>query len=95
VGKRGSLAGFGEVSDEGNSKDKKIDEDVNNNINVNVNKIDDLLGNNKESSKVTGIYFDPDVLRVLDEISKGKKGAKTKIVNEAVKQFLKQSGYMN
>jgi hypothetical protein len=91
MAKKGTLAGFGAVSNEEEVEKKKININVNNNV----NSIDDLLGNNKEATKVTGIYFDPDVLKVLDEVSAGKKGAKTKIVNEAVKQYLKQNGYMD
>jgi hypothetical protein len=88
--KKGTLAGFGAVSGDSQSNNNNIN--INNNVN---SSIDDLLGANKEKAIVTGIYFDPDVLRALDEISKGKKGAKTKIVNEAVKLYLKQNGLMD
>jgi hypothetical protein len=84
--KKGSLASFNDVSDE-TPKEQNINVNVNNNIN-------ELLDTNKTKPIVTGIYFDPEVLSVLDEVSKGKKGAKTKIVNEAVKLYLQQNGLM-
>jgi len=79
--KKRTLAGFGEVA--------------NGNDNNNVNEdLETMLGMEKPKTILTGIYFDPDVLQALDSVSKGKRGMKTKLVNEAVKRFLTQGGYM-
>lgn len=89
MGKR-TLAGFDQVA--------KTNNNINDNDNVDVNNetLESMLGMKKEKPIVTGIYFEPDVLVALDLIStgKGKKGLKSKVVNEAVKRFLIQGGYM-
>jgi hypothetical protein len=86
LSKKRTLAGFSEVADS--------NDNVNINNNDNNEDLETLLGMGKEKPKLTGIYFDLDVLQALDKVSSGKKGMKTKLVNEAVKRFLKQGGYM-
>lgn len=84
MSKKRTLAGFGEVANQDN-----------NNVNINTNEdLETMLGMDKPKPILTGVYLDPDVLEVLDSLSKGKRGMKTKLVNEAVKRFLVQGGYM-
>lgn len=77
----------------------------NNNINVNNNNVDkesekdsisDLIRAGSKKKKVlTGIYFDEDVLAVLDRLSEqGGRGTKTRIVNDAVKKLFQEQGLM-
>lgn len=99
--KRKSLASFGEVANT-NNNDVNDNDNVNDNNNVNVNKenkksvIDEFLEvKPKKVMKPTGIYFDADVLRVLDELAtKGGRGAKSKIVNDAVKKLFQEKNLL-
>lgn len=85
MSKRRNLAGFGEVASQpGNNND-------NDNINVN-NNIESLF-TEKEKPILVGVYFDPELAKTLDEVSKGRpKGAKSKIVNEAVRKLFQEMG---
>lgn len=80
-------------------KDNNIDNNENNNTNVssdenNFDIINNIVNakNDKPKKILTGIYFDPDVEKVLNKLAKkGGKGAKSKIVNELVKEgFIKR-----
>lgn len=96
--KRGSLAGFMDVSDE----DEK--DNVNNNININVNDKININDNDAiqklmegtEAKELVGVYFEPAVAKALAKFSKGKKrGFKSELVNELTKKFLKDNGQLD
>jgi hypothetical protein len=81
-----TLAGFDEVAN--------TNINVNTNNNVNDDVIGDILGDKKEKVLV-GIYFDPEVAAVLDRVTKGgKRGAKSALVNEALKRILIEKGLL-
>lgn len=93
--KRRSLASFDDVANKNN--------DVNINVNVNdndgnktaVKKLNEIINVKKKEKVLTGIYFDADVLAVLDRLAEqGGRGTKTKIVNEAVKKLFQEQGLM-
>lgn len=92
MSKKRSLAGFVDVAtdiDIKNDNDININNDIKNESNI----INEVM-KKKETKKFTGIYFDPDVLAVLNRLSKGSKGAKSEIVNKAVKVLFEKEGYM-
>lgn len=79
--KNKSLAGFDAVASDNNN--------TNINVNDNDNVIENILGNQKAKSVLVGIYFEPEVAEALDQAAKkGGRGAKSKIVNEAVRRIL-------
>jgi len=81
LAKKKSLAGFDEVA-----KD-------NDNTNDNVN-IEDILGDQTPTKQLVGIYFEPDLAAALDRLSAGKRGAKSKLVNVAVREMLQSRGLL-
>lgn len=86
--KERSIAGFGEVAGGDTGKGSS-----NNNVNDNVN-INNII-QVEQKKELVGIYFDPDVKRILQEVTKsGGRGAQSKLVNEAVKKLFKESGLM-
>lgn len=83
MSKRRNLAGFGEVASQ--------KENDNDNVNVN-NNIENLF-TEKEKPILVGVYFDPELAKILDEVSKGRpRGAKSKIVNEALRKLFQEMG---
>jgi hypothetical protein len=75
---------------------------VNNNVDVNVNNdfLNDLVKEKpkKKSDSLTnsGIYFEEEVYKILMGLAKkGGRGAKSKIVNDALKVAFKNAGLMN
>lgn len=81
-----------------NENDKEIinvhnSEDINeyNNINDDTDYLDSLIEGTKKKSNqpvLTGVYLQKDILQVLDRLAKkGGKGAKSKIVNEALRKL--------
>jgi hypothetical protein len=90
--KRGSLASFNDVSDEGTNK-----KDINININVNVdndNIIDKLTAEKEIKKELVGIYFDADVEEALRKNFKKTRGLMSSIVNEATRRALQESGLL-
>lgn len=102
------LAGFNDVASKNNinknnniNNNNDIIENKNINVNDNVNNeggefIESLLGNEKKKDireNVRGIYFDEDVVKPLDKLGKkGGRGAKSKIVNDALRFYFKSKG---
>lgn len=85
-----SIAGFGEVA---GRQESQAAEPTNSNVNVNIN-INDLIGK-EEKKELVGIYFDADVKAVLDRLGKqGGRGAKSSIVNQAVRRLLQEQGLL-
>ncbi|MGG3805380.1 hypothetical protein [Metabacillus fastidiosus] len=88
------------INNDDNEKDNVIEnENINNNEyennivtdNINDNDyLDSLIEGKKKKSNqpvLTGVYLQKDVLQVLDQLAKkGGKGAKSKIVNEALRK---------
>ncbi|MDP4085787.1 MAG: hypothetical protein Q8934_14370 [Bacillota bacterium] len=80
-------------------------EDINNNVNIN-NKpqersyLDTLIeGKAKKSNEaetvLTGIYLQKDLSKILDSLAKkGGKGAKSRIVNEALRSIFIEKGLL-
>lgn len=100
---RKSIADFGEVSSnpivqEDNKKDNKEDikdNSVNDSIEDSKDFFDELKkGKKKEEKPVyTGFYADPDIAKILNKwAKKGGRGAKTKIINEALRMIFEQKG---
>lgn len=85
-------------------------ENINTNVNVNINEknnnaespgdyLDKLIeGNTKKKSNetvLTGIYLQKDISQILDRLAKkGGRGAKSKIVNEALKTIFEDKGLL-
>ncbi|MBA2873157.1 hypothetical protein HNQ85_003495 [Anoxybacillus calidus] len=101
--KNRDLAGFGEVAF--NNINKNINNNINDNINKSnieqnnddkVDFIDQLIEGTKKKSNnlvLVGVYLQKDVAQVLDELAKkGGRGAKSKIVNDALQQIFKEKG---
>lgn len=100
--KNKNLAGFGDVANI--DVNDNINSDNNNEvrtveIETTGNKegfLDQLIEGNqkkKKQAKVTGIYLEPEVEKTLDQLAKkGGKGAKSKIVNEALRLVFEQKG---
>ncbi|WP_265210324.1 hypothetical protein, partial [Bacillus amyloliquefaciens] len=72
------------------------DNNINHNNNHDHNNnddIDDIINNNNNNDHVQlGIYFEPAVVKALKPL--GKKKLKSKFVNAAVKQVLKDKGML-
>jgi uncharacterized protein (DUF4415 family) len=60
--------------------------DINNNINTDIIQ---QRPKYTETHKATMVYIEADLSAELDGYSKGKKGVKSKIINEALRQYLK------
>jgi predicted nicotinamide N-methyase len=93
-----SIAGFDDVASAGKNNDNNND---NANANVNVNNsdqdfLDKLLveGTKKKNDLVlVGIYMQPELASLLDALGKkGGRGAKSKIVNDALRKFFDEKG---
>jgi hypothetical protein len=93
-----SLAGFSELASEKGSN-------ANNNDNVNVNVetgdpdyIDKLLdeGSKKKDDLVlVGVYLQPDLAQILSRLGKkGGRGAKSRIVNDALQKLFSEKGLL-
>lgn len=90
--KKRSIAGFDEVAEEQNINSNN---DIDNNNDIKEDSIKNLLNLDKKKKVFVGIYFDPEIADWLDKLhSQEGKGAKSKIVNEAVKRLLKQEGIL-
>lgn len=76
--KKRTLASFDQVAE------------VNTNVNVNTNEELNKILQEKEKSVLVGVYLDPDIAEMLDRLAAGKRGAKSKIVNAALRNFLKE-----
>ncbi|MDU0078283.1 hypothetical protein SJY89_20280 [Bacillus velezensis] len=77
-------------------KDSEDDNNINHNNDHDHNNnddIDDIINNNNNNDHVQlGIYFEPAVVKALKPL--GKKKLKSKFVNAAVKQVLKDKGML-
>lgn len=88
MGREESIASFSDLANIDN---------VNNNINVNNN--DDVMSSvvkaPTKNKKPTGIYFDNHVLKVLHKVTKPHgRGAQSKLVNEVVKKYFIEKGFL-
>jgi gentisate 1,2-dioxygenase len=106
-----SLAGFNDFANVNENTNVNNDDNDNKNINVNnninenkeekepdyLNAIKDIVEKKpKKDMKPTGIYFDENVLKVLDSLAKkGGRGAKSRIVNDATKAAFIQAGLLD
>jgi hypothetical protein len=88
------------------NKDTNVNDKVNKDIDVNDNNKNDnqkdFLDNLIEGTKkrqpqriLTGVYLDPNIVKVLDQLAqKGGRGAKSRIVNEALEKVFKEKGLL-
>lgn len=83
--KKRSLAGFDSVASTRQEVEKT---DIVNNINI-----ENIININKKEKRFVGVYLEPDIAAELDRIAEGRKGAKSAIVNEALRRLLR--GGMN
>lgn len=60
--------------------------------------LDELLegdGKKKQGTTLTGVYLENDILKVLDQLAKkGGRGAKSKLMNEALRKLFTEKGLM-
>ena len=81
MSRKRTLAGFDTVAGTRESEPKEnnflIDIDINSIINI-----------NKNEKKFVGVYLEPEIAAELDRITAGRKGAKSAVVNEALKRIL-------
>lgn len=75
--------------------DANNDNDINTNASTN-DDINSILESNKKNEKVmAGIYFEKEVAKQLDKLSKkGGRGTKSKLVNAAVKKMLQEQNML-
>lgn len=93
--KKRNLAGFGDVANTNNNNNNNIN--INDNIDINSNKniIDNIINPTKQKKEMVGIYFDPDVADALERIGKsGGRGAKSRVVNDIIRAYLEQNGFI-
>lgn len=83
-----NLAGFEDVANNNINKN----DNININDNTNNNVIDEILSGKPKAKQLVGIYFDPEVAAALDRATGDKRGAKSALVNEAVRQLLQEKG---
>lgn len=106
-----SFSDLAEVNDNNNRNNNiNIDDNVNKNendnennnknidVNVNSNDVDDILSSitkTPANKKPTGIYFESDVLEVLQNLTKKLgRGAQSKLVNDVVKKYFIEKGFL-
>jgi len=80
-----------------NNNDKDNINDDNKDANISINDdINTILEANKKNEKIlVGIYFEKEVAKQLDKLSKkGGRGTKSKLVNAAVKKILQEQNMM-
>lgn len=82
MSKKRSLAGFDSVAST-RQEVEKADNNIVNNINI-----ENIININKKEKKFVGVYLEPDIAAELDRIAEGRKGAKSAIVNEALRRLL-------
>lgn len=71
--------------------------DVNNNVNDNGDYLDQIINSAKKKKsfeqKPTGIYLQEDISKILNDLAKkGGRGAKSRIVNEALRAVFTEKG---
>lgn len=66
---------------------------VNVNVNVNVNKSRKLKFEDKFSRAT--VFIENDLLQQLEKLAEKGKGEKTRIVNEALREWLKNNGHIS
>lgn len=93
-GKKRNLAGFGEVA----SNDESSNESNNNSNNESgTDDIVERINNKKrvvDTHPYRGYYLEKEVSDTIDRIAKGKKGAKSDLVNSILKNYFIKEGYM-
>lgn len=73
------------------SDDEHVNIDVNIDVNRNVNVQKKKRKFEERFSRAT-VYIENDLLALLNQISEGEKGEKTRIVNDALRAYLKHVG---
>jgi hypothetical protein len=106
-----SLKSFGEVANEdvnvkaNVNKEANINNNLKNDLDFNHNatnnftdELDDILSSKENKNKthiLKGIYFERDLAKAIDKVTKGKgKGAKSEIINAIVKKAFKEKGWL-
>lgn len=69
-----------------------VNDDVNDNTVVGIN-IDDYVYR-AEPKHMVGIYFEKDVYKWLKKLTKGKRGAQSRLVNAAMRKLFEDAGYI-
>lgn len=93
-----SLAGFGDVAhnqDEKKEEQKQVTE-KNSKMEANENSMitNIIKEQEKPAKKLVGIYFEEDVAQVLDKLAKNKKGVKSQLVNDIIKDAFIEEGFL-
>ena len=92
------LSQFDTIADSKEDTNVNVNDNVNDNIEI--DEVDRVIQNRKmkmaeKSTKPKGIYFEVEVSEAIDRITEGKgRGAKSDIVNAAVKQVFKEKGWL-
>ncbi len=109
-----SLASFDDVANDvnnindnvnvNNNINKDNDEVVNDQVNINDDDndyIDNIINGDKNKKKkpvLTGVYLDPEIAKILNDLGKkaGKGGGgKSRIANEALKKVFQEKGLLD
>src|SRR5699024_5392692 len=101
-----SLASFGDVANNQEKKEEeqqvteKTSKSEKNNVETKMDKNENSVIKNiikeqdKPAKKLVGIYFEEDVAHVLDKLGKDKKGIKSQIVNDLIKDVFIEEGFL-
>ena len=77
------------------ANDINSNNDSHNDSNSNINNILDKHREKRETHIFRGYYLEREVANAIDSIAAGKpKGVKSELVNEIIKKYLKEEGYM-
>lgn len=93
--KERTLAGFNSVAGENFTEEKK---DINSNNDNDNNSLNDIVENRVTKDKThvfRGFYLEKDLVKVLDKYTKNKKGLKSEVVNNALRNAFKDAGWMD
>lgn len=91
--KNKNLASFGDVARIENTEENNMNKDINNNNNDFLDNLIEGTKKKQEQNVLTGVYLNPSIVKVLDHLArKGGRGAKSKIVNEALEKIFKEKG---
>jgi hypothetical protein len=95
-----NLAGFSQVADvspkinNNNNEKNSVNDSQSKEMDVLDKVLDDKTKKSK-TMKLKGIYFENDVARAIDRVTRGRgKGAKSELINAIVKMVFKQKNWM-
>lgn len=94
-----TLAGFSSVANDDLEENNNInsENDIDSNSNTNNNSLNDIVESKTTKDKThvfRGFYLEKDLVKVLDKHTKNKKGLKSEVVNNALRNAFKDAGWM-